>query len=262
MKRMLATALIALFTWGGVAQAMPLTGDHYKPKWTQLPDIQVGGDTLSMHRTGGPIVADDFMSDGRDIYGFHWWGSYFQDAGQSQDPTVDRNVSFEISFHNDCPAGDATCVLPGEPAYNYSTPSHDYTSVIMDAEEDFFGFTDDGVAIYEYWALLPQPWEEIAGQIYWVDFGWNAGQFNTDPAADIWGWAKADNGGTCILDCAVQTNTASGGNPHAGTWTELARMDMAFEVITVPEPASVLLMGIGLAGLGFARKRKQACLAA
>lgn len=254
MKRMIT--LITLFAWIGVAQAMPLTGGHYKTKWEQAPDMVGGIDYLSMHRTNGPIVADDFRSDGRDIFGFHWWGSYFLDAGQSQDPTVDRNVSFEISFHNDCPAGDSTCVQPGQSAYTYSTPSHDYTSVILQAEEDFFGFDGNGNAVYEYWALLPVPWEEIAGNIYWVDFGWNAGQFNTSVGDDVWGWHESD---IHNLDSAVTTNIANSGNPHNGTWSIIPGRDMAFEVITVPEPTSILLMGIGIAGLGFVRKRKEFC---
>ena len=175
MKRGI-TLIIMLFVWVGVAQATPLVGGHYKTKWEQAPDMDAGTDYLSMHRTDGPIVADDFQSDGRDIYGFHWWGSYFMDAGQTQDPTVDRSVSFEISFHNDCPAGNTDCVQPrpdgtAGDAYSYSTPSHDYASVIVDAEEDFFGITASGETVYEYWVLLPVPWEEIAGETYWVDFG-------------------------------------------------------------------------------------------
>lgn len=30
-----------------------------------------GTDNLSMHRLNGPVVADDFRSDGRPISGFH-----------------------------------------------------------------------------------------------------------------------------------------------------------------------------------------------
>jgi len=258
MKRSI-TLIIVLFVWTGVAQATPLVGGHYKTKWEQAPDMGSGTDYLSMHRTNGPIVADDFQSDGRDIYGFHWWGSYFQgvDVGQTQDPTVERNISFEISFHNDCPAFDPSC---GRDVYNYSTPSTDYTSVIVNAEEDFFGITASGETVYEYWVLLPVPWKEIAGETYWVDFGWNEGQalFNAaggqyNTFGDIWGWHESSEHWN---DFAVTTNTAFGGNPHAGTWNVIDGRDMAFEVITVPEPTSILLMGIGLAGLSFARKRK------
>ncbi len=260
MKRGI-TLIIMLFVWGGVAQATPLVGGHYKTKWEQAPDMDRGTDYLSMHRTNGPVVADDFQSDGRDIYGFHWWGSYLTDPTTSEEfatgQGAERNVSFEISFHNDCPALDPSC---GQDVYDYSTPSTDYTSVIVEAEEDFFGITASGETVYEYWVLLPVPWEEIAGETYWVDFGWNAGQFGTNIGDNVWGWHESSDHWN---DFAVTTNTAIGGNPHAGTWNVIdGQRDMAFEVITVPEPTSILLIGIGLAGLGFARKRKGVCLAA
>jgi len=129
-----------------------------------------GTDYLSMHRGNGPIVADDFMSDGREISGFHWRGSHFKNAGQGDE----RNVSFEISIHQDCPAGDAFCGNGGP--YNYSTPRDGtYFDAIVDVEEDFFGTTAGGEDVYEYWLSgegLPGPsfwdgtWKEVAGETY------------------------------------------------------------------------------------------------
>lgn len=267
MKRVFSTVLLILFVWGGLTQAMPLTGDHYKPKWTQLPDMVDGDDNLSMHRTGGPVVADDFVSDGRVIAGFHWWGSYFEDAGQGP---AERIVQFEISFHENCPAGsaDPNCVGAGGLPHPYSTPKDrtgaSYYSAIYDVEEDFYGTTADGIDIYEYWvavdgssapSFLNFTWEEIAGETYWVDFAWVAGQFGTDFNADVWGWAKADNQGVCILDCAV-TTAAGTVNPHIGPWVELVGEDKAFEVITVPEPGSLFLIGAGLLGIGLGYRRR------
>ena len=88
----------------GMASATPL-GPHYKPKWSQAPDMDRGTDVLSMHRTNGPVVADDFVSDGRAIAGFHWWGSYLPDPTTGQEwvtgQGAERSVSFEISFHQD-----------------------------------------------------------------------------------------------------------------------------------------------------------------
>ena len=272
MKRMSTIILLVLVGWFGMAQAMPLTGGHYKPKWTQLPDMVDGDDNLSMHRSGGPVVADDFVSDGRVIAGFHWWGSYLDDpaTGQSFDTGQgpERNVQFEISFHENCPANsaDPDCVGAGGVPHPFSTPKNgNYFSAIFDVEEDFYGTTDDGIDIYEYWISVegtPGPsflnftWDEIAGETYWVDFAWAAGQFGTDFNADVWGWAKADNSGICILDCAVTTAAGVGGNPHIGPWTELVGEDKAFEVITVPEPGSILLMGLGLLGMGLGYRKK------
>lgn len=221
-----------------------------------------GTDQLSMHRSFGPVVADDFQSDGRPITGFHWWGSYFEDASQVPDSAIDRIVSFEISFHQDCPIVDPTCNNGGP--YPYSTPRDGtYFSAVVDVEEDFFGTTAGGEDVYEYWldvtnltgpGFLGGTWDEIAGTIYWVDFAWNSGQFGTDPAGDVWGWHQSFEQN---LDFAVTTAPGGSSNPHIGPWNVLAS-DMAFEVLTVPEPSILALFGIGLAGMGFARKRIKA----
>lgn len=256
MNKPLLPLIILVASLSSIAvEATPLTG-HYKPKWTQNPDMDRGTDYLSMHRTNGPIVADDFESDGRDIWGFHWWGSYFLDAGQVADPNVDRMIRFEISFHGDCPVGSF-----GQPGciynYQYSYPQQSYQYVIVDVEESFFGTTAAGEDVYEYWVALSTPWKEIAGNTYWVDFGWDAaqaGQFGLSPGDDIWGWHESKDHWN---DFAVQTAPPSpGGNPHLGPWNVLTDVDMAFEVITIPAPATLALFGLGLCGLGWSRRQK------
>ena len=271
-KRLLVSLGAACMLLPALAQATPIEGA--KVKWSQLPDMDRGNDTLSMHRSNGPVVADDFVSNGKPIYGFHWWGSYFQDTGQDAVAGFERQVQFEISFHLNCPAGspDPQCADPAGNPYNYGTPydrnGSSYFSRIVTAEEDFFGTTVNGVDIYEYWlavdptdgpSFLGGTWEEVAGETYWVDFAWNAGQFGTSVSDNVWGWAAAANGGTCILSCAVQTTPPSpGANPHLGAWAELSGRDMAFEVLSVPEPATVALLAAGLIGAG-AASRRRAC---
>ncbi len=273
MKKLITGAALSALLIGitGAAIATPLA--DVVPKFSQLPDMVNAEDNLSMHRSGGPVVADDFVSDGREIVGFHWWGSYFEDARQSR--TGERNVFFEISFHENCAAGstDSQCVGAAGAPHPFATPKDrtgsSYFSAIFEAEEDFFGTTTNGVDIYEYWVavdpntapgFLNNTWLEEAGETYWVDFAWAAGQFNTLFNGDIWGVAKAAPNplGGCFGGCAVTTGAGILGNPHIGPWASLAPEDKAFEVLTnrVPEPATMALFGIGLAGIGFMRRKR------
>ena len=45
------------------------------------------------------------------------------------------------------------------------------------------------------------------------------------------------------------------GSPEGLAWTNIAG-DMAFQLTGVPEPATLALFGLGLAGLGWSRRKK------
>lgn len=242
---------------------LPVHATHVQ--FSQLPDMVAGTDILSMHRTFGPVVADDFVVTKPAIVGFTWWGSYFADSGQS--PTQPRNVSFELSYHTDCAAGapvSASC--PGDPRpsstepYPYSTPGQPYSFQIVTAQETFFGNTATGDAVYEYTVNLPTSWVATPGAIAWLDVAWAAGQFGTGFDDSIWGWHESDQHN---FDWAVQTDRDAntqlplGGNPHLGPWNMLQGSDMAFQVITVPEPMTLLLVSLGLFGIVATRGRSR-----
>ena len=247
-KRHLVSFLMAGVTLllGGLAQAS-LVG------FSQQPDMVAGTDALSMHRAYGPVVVDDFIVSQPEITGFRWWGSYFGAAGQSRGQA--RDVQFELSLHTDCLAGaPISPPCPGDPragnaAYSYSTPGQPYQFQILNAQETYFGTTAAGEDVYEYFVLLTTGWAATPGAIGWVDIAWAAGQFGTVADDSIWGWHESDQH---TLDWAVQTDSAAnsqlplGGNSHLGPWDQLQGKDMAFEVITVPEPGTLALAGLVL----------------
>lgn len=253
----LAFALAAL-------SATPVMATHIG--FTQVPDMLNGTDYLSMHRSNGPVVADDFVVVKPEIWALRWWGSYFQN-----DPMLNggqqRQVSFEISYHPDCPAGfPISPQCPGDPRgsagaptpYDHSTPGQPYqfqAGVI--ATETFYDVTFAGERVYEYFAVLPVPIQTTPGAIAWLDIAWFAGQLGTDPNADVWGWHESSQH---FQDNAVQTDRNApppGGNPHLGPWNLLPGRDMAFEVITIPEPGALALSALLLGGLSITRARRR-----
>jgi hypothetical protein len=235
LRIVLAFAMLLAFALAPVAVRGDPLVPPYVVKWSQMPDMDQGTDWLSIHQTDGPVVVDDFMSNGMPIVGFHWWGSYLD--GLDPDPGMWK--SFEISFHTDVPAGQQ------EP---FSVPSQTYQFQIVLAQETFYGQTVGGENVYEYWAKIDPWWSEEAGEIYWVDFALDQALHDRD-----WGWHESC---TQWNDFAVQTQPPSpGGNPHLGPWAPLDR-DMAFEVLTIPEPATMLLLAGGFGVLAFRRKKK------
>ncbi len=238
-----------------------------KVRFSQLPDMVGGTDHLSMHRTFGPVVADDFIVDKPTILGLRWWGSYLRDDPNLA-PGQSRAVSFEVSHHADCPAfAPPSAACPGDPRggplplpYGYSTPGQPYQFQIVTADETLFGVTAAGERVYEYFAMLNTPWASYQNAIAWLDIAWAAGQLGTDFAADVWGWHESFQHN---FDWAVQTDRLAnpvlplGGNPHLGPWNALMGRDMAFQVITIPEPASVALVGLAMIGALAAQRSRR-----
>lgn len=231
--------------------------------------------------TPNGFVADDFVSDGRPILTVRWWGSYYDPADEPLTVPDAKAVedAWLISFFEDIPAGlDGTPSLPGPLLGSYVAPN----PAVRVTPTDLVGW--DGHRVYQYEVNLqdthldhatdlatPISFDEQAGDIYWLSIvasdgheilpDWSS-QDTGDPFRQTpwWGWhTSADE----FNDVAVDGLLFMPGSewnyevfrPIDGLEHEDVHVDMAFELLTVPEPAGYGMLLIGLFGVAVCRRR-------
>lgn len=164
-------------------------------KWQQLPNPNLSG--LHAHDATVPpyesiVLADDWLCSGGQVTDIHWWGNY---------ENVGAGINhFHLSIHNDDPSG--TC-LPLDPeVWGANVP---FSSI----SEQFTGmYSSDGNPIYQYEYVLPVPFDQVAGNRYWLDIS----AFSNDPNNNnhaIWRWQEAQRTYYPIL-CGAASKTDPG----------------------------------------------------
>jgi hypothetical protein len=244
-------ALAGLLVVGHAAWADPIG----PVKWTQMPDMGPYGYDFSSETTVPSMAADDFLcEDGVPVIDVHWWGSYsapgplwpYYVSDNFPDPTIPGNTSpgilqgFNIEFYTDVPAG----VDPAAPWSHPGTLLYDESVAISSVAEVLYGTVvhvgGQMENVWQYNVDLLHPFFQDAGTIYWLKIQ----AVHSDESIQ-WGWHEAES---LWHDNAVQM-----GYGRPGMWEILTNKDMAFE-LSVPEPATLALLGAGMIGILIRRR--------
>lgn len=234
MKRLFVGAL-AVCLLAAVAQADYI---DLPVKWSQVPWDFYGTDWLS-DCTAGQVMADDFECRDMDpIVAVRWWGSYDHEnwVREEQQWVSPFDISFHFSF------GPHPFSIPGQLIVLYQ----------VEAQQQFVGFDSQGVAVYRYDAYLPEEFD----QWLWAHeeapmMDYNVGELFLDiclPTGELWGWHE-------VVPPHPILDFAAIGMSHQGPWMSTEETDLAFELMTIPEPATMALLGVGLAAMFLKRKR-------
>ena len=183
---------------------------------------------VSQHITGGPVLADDFTPAASGFVSrVDWWGS----------APLSGNDLWEITFHPD---------VGGIPDTNVAT------AILSQHFVNATGSDPDGDGIFFYTAVWnPMDLFITAGTDYWFSVANGSGS--------TWTWANALAPTVGSEQYNAMVSSGALGSPHFGPWSTAldatgAATDFAFRIHVTPEPGILALLGIGLAGIGFARK--------
>ncbi|NCC73926.1 MAG: hypothetical protein EOM06_11065, partial [Sphingobacteriia bacterium] len=169
-------------------------------KWLQEPCEYLSGMHCHDYTIQGiytyPALADDWICGGGAVTKIQWWGNYEEDqlGNELRYEGIDH---FHLSIHDHDPQ---TC-LPVDPEiWGVDVPFNTLT-------EQFTGITNSGgsnIYLYEY--ILPEPFNQIEGNHYWLDIT----AVSVNPlAAPIWRWQESDRSISTVLCPAAKKSNFS-----------------------------------------------------
>jgi len=261
-----------------------LNGEDYPSDvdWRVVPQVPPTGSPFPEPNWN---VADDFQSNGLPILTVRWWGSYFDPIyeprptpdGNQFDPAIEEG--YIISFFSDVPANPDLgnpFSHPGELLGTYVAPKEK-------VKIEPIPFQDWGQHnVWQYEVNLqdthlfhPSPlatpisFDEVKDEIYWISIVAENGAAidpdtweirHLDPAIDplmlehFWGWLTRPH---FFNDVPTETKLLMPVDPTTdemlwqyGPWRPIQPKhqtfpDMTFELLTIPEPATLALVGLG-----------------
>ncbi|KPK75207.1 MAG: hypothetical protein AMJ79_12200 [Phycisphaerae bacterium SM23_30] len=136
--------------------------------------------------------ADQWRCDGGQVMDLHWFGNYEMD-GLGNELRGSGINSFHLSIHKDEPS--LPWPLPGAEDWSIDVP-------FSQVNEHFTGLVNiEGCRIYEYKYILPDPYPQEQGEIYWFDISAKSNDA-VNPA--MWRWQEAQRAAPPIIYPAAE----------------------------------------------------------